>query len=803
MSFDRRQFLFALGGGVVAGAGLSEIAAGLAAPTGLLGPVPVPHPAWAPGVEQRVASACLVCPSRCGIRGRIVDGRLVRIDGNPLHPLSQGGLCPRGAAGVQMQYSPGRLTAPLLRAGPRGAGRWRPLSWDGAVSLLVERLGRLRAAGGPQAAAVLAGYCAGSMEDLWRQFLRAYGSANYAADAYADGGDAVMAAMHGVARRPAYDLDRATLVLSFGAPLFEAWWSPVQAAVAYGRTERIREGAPRPRFVQVDTRFSRTAARSSEWIGVRPRTHAILALGIAYVLIREALVDADFLAAHVSGYEDWSDAAGGHEGYRTAVLRRYRTEEVSAATGVSVERIVGLARAFAAGPRSLAICGPDVTLAPDGLLAGLAVHSLNVLVGSVSRPGGVLVGEDPPLAPIAAVTLDDVARRGLAHGPLAAGAPFGEGGGETGAERGAALAEAIAARSPGSVQALLLYYANPLASATRPERWAAALARVPLVVSFSPFHDETTRQADLIIPDLLPYERWQDAPAPASYPYPAWAVVRPLVAPPTGALGTADVLLAVANRLGGTVAASLPHPDMHALLKARARGLFAARRGMPFGDAFATEYQRQMEERGWWLGGGAPAGGGGGFDAFWTRVVESGGWADPFYDYTDGGRMRRTPSGRIELMPADVRRRLQPDAGPYDFIARAEPPAPAGYPLRLQPYRVSTLASGTIGLEPWLAERPALFPDVYWVPWVEVNPATARSLGLEDGAPAWVTSAHGRYRARVKHFPGAARDVVNAPYGLRHPDGELANPLQLLDGAADPLTGLSSWATTFVHLERA
>jgi anaerobic selenocysteine-containing dehydrogenase len=67
----------------------------------------------------------------------------------------------------------------------------------------------------------------------------------------------------------------------------------------------------------------------------------------------------------------------------------------------------------------------------------------------------------------------------------------------------------------------------------------------------------------------------------------------------------------------------------------------------------------------------------------------------------------------------------------------------------------------------------------------------------------WVVSPGGRYRARLKEFPGTDRQNVCAPYGLRHPNGELANPLALLDGTTDPLTGLPSWLSTFVRLERA
>ncbi|MBI1722333.1 MAG: molybdopterin-dependent oxidoreductase [Gemmatimonadetes bacterium] len=779
----RRRFILTLGGGL---AGLA-----LAESCDVRWPADeAAGPGWAPGLEERLNSTCLVCPSRCGIRGRAVDGRLVGIGGNQLHPLSRGGICPRGAAAVQTLYHPERLRTPLLRVGARGAGRWRSLTPNGALTFLADRLQQLRAAGRPEALAVLAGYCAGSMDAVWRQFLRAFGSPNYVADAYPDGTDAIMAAMHGIPQRPSYDLERAGLVLSFGAPLFEAWWSPLQAYVAFGRPGEERER--HPRFIQVDTRFSRTAARAHEWVAVRPRTHAILALGIAYVLIKEERIDADFLARHVAGFDDWLDDRGTLQpGYRSLVLRHYRTEEVSAATGVPIERIVGLAKMVADRGPAVAVCGADVTQAPDGLPAGMAVHSLNVLTGNINRPGGVLFRDEPPLAALPPAALDAMTRRGLARSPVALPAPLG-------APNARRLAEEIAATQASPVEVLLLYYANPLASSSDGATWTAALSRVPLVVSFSPFLDETTSQADLVIPDLLPAERWQDGPAPASYPYPVWGIARPLVTSPGGGRSTGDLILALAARLGGTVGASLPYVDFEALLKARARGLYDARRGMPFGDEFETEHQQQMQERGWWLAS-APD-----FEAFWTALVERGGWVDPFYDHTDPTRLARTAGDRIELIPQQLRRQADGAEArdPYRFRTDDDRTADA-FPLRLNPYRMSTLASGTVGLAPWLAERPTTFPEVHWIPWVEVHPMTARELGLGDGAMVWVVSIRGRYLAQMKHFAGAARDVVNAPYGLRHPDGTLANPLQLLDGATDPLTDLASWCTTFVRLERA
>lgn len=747
---------------------------------------------WSPGIEEWHHSACLVCPSRCGIRGRTVDGRLVSITGNPLHPLSQGGICPRGIAGVQLLYHPDRLRTPLVRDGARGAGGWREIPLDEALAQLAARLGTLRSERRPAHLAVVAGYCAGSMEDLWRAFLAAFGSPNLVRDAYDDGMASVMRLMHGTPRPPAYDLEHAEFVLSFGAPLFESWWSPLQAFTAFAG--RGRESGGSSRYVQVDTRFSRTAAHAHEWVGVHPGTHGVLALGLAYVLLRDELFDDAFVAQHVTGFEDFTDAGGGRqEGFRSLVMRRFRTEDVSAVTGVPVARITALARSFADSRAPVAILGSDVMHAPNGLLAGLAVHSLNVLAGRINQPGGVRFGSEAPLIPLPQPVMDDAGRAGLRTPPvLAGGPPLADG------DQALRFAEAVVADAAGApVDTLLLYYANPLASTARPDTWRRALDALPFVVSFSPFMDETTRHADLVIPDLLAYERWQDAPAPSSYPHPVWALARPLVTPPTTTLATGDVLLSLAARLGGPVAETLPYADMEALLRHRAEGLFGAGRGALLGNRFEREHHRAMEARGWWL----PEHGE--FSAFWTDLVERGGWTDLFIA---DASVARTRSGRIELLPPDLQQSLD-DAGgggaAYVTVGPADDAADGEYPLRLLPYRVSTLASGTIGLQRWLAERPGLFPEVLWEPWIEVAPATAEALGLADATPVWVISRHGRYRALLKHFPGTAPENVCAPYGLRHPDGESANPLALLNGARDELTGLPAWATTFVRLERA
>ncbi|MEJ2372009.1 MAG: molybdopterin dinucleotide binding domain-containing protein, partial [Gemmatimonadales bacterium] len=350
-----------------------------------------------------------------------------------------------------------------------------------------------------------------------------------------------------------------------------------------------------------------------------------------------------------------------------------------------------------------------------------------------------------------------------------------------------------------SVRAMITVAGNPVLSVPNGKRVGSAMDGLEFVVALDIYINETTRHADVILPDLLPYERWQDAPTPPSYPYPVWSLTQPLVEPYEGAIHTAEALLALARNLGGSVAQSLPYEAFEPLLKARAQGLYAAQRGTLFGSEFEREHHRQMEQRGWWLPAHTN------FEAFWRGLVERGGWTDLYYDDTDPAHLSAMPDGRIHLLPASLVDALQ--AGNRELYVHVAPPSTAAeaeeYPLELIPYRLSTLASGSLSLERWLAERPSVFPDVYWHPWVEVNPVTTKEMGLHDGDRAFVVSPNGRYEVRIKVSSGTAPRTVTAPYGLRHPGGEVASPLRLLDSLVDPLTGLQSWNSTRVRLSRA
>jgi anaerobic selenocysteine-containing dehydrogenase len=754
--------------------------------------------------DQWLPTICGQCPAGCGVVVRVVDGRAVKIDGLPAHPSNRGKTCPKGQNGLQVLYDPDRIQGPMKRMGERGAGDWQAISWEEAIAEVVSHLSDLRAAEEPHTVVFLTGRVQGQMEGLLRRFCQAYGTPNYVNHESISMATTKLAHSYAVGHHSlfGYDWENTNYLLSFGVAFLEAYQPTVRNLRLTGF---MRRGRPhqRTRIVQVDTRFSMTAAKADQWVPIIPGTDGALALGMAYVIISEDLYDHDFVANHTFGFEDWTDDAGmTHLGWKNLVLRDYAPGQVEAITGVPGDTIARLAREFATTPPAVAIANRSASMQSNGLFNQMAVEALNALVGSFEHAGGPMIQRPAPYLPWPEVRLDAVAEAGLAQPRVDyAGSeryPLAEAVYQQ-------LPESIADDDPYAVRALFLYYTNPLFSSPEVEPVREALKKVPFIVSFSPFMDDSAQYADLILPDHVYLERLQDVEMVPSTGYPVVGLRQPVVAPLFNTRHTGDVILEVVGKLGGAVAQSFPWNSFEEMLQYRVNGLWRSQQG----DIIATEYQY-----------------------FWEEFRLESFWSDPPYRFGEWSRVLNTLSGRYEFYAQGFKADLAEAAGGEDridallaqtnvqargdetFLPHFEPPRfvgdPAEYPFFLNTYKLMTHAEGRGANQPHLQEILGSHLNQRWDSWVEINPKVARHLGIADGDDVWVESPSGeRLRVRAVLFEGARPDVVNIPFELGHEgfgrwaEGRGVNPNRLVVNDTNPLTGSLNPFATRVNIYKA
>lgn len=505
--------------------------------------VPVPED----GETTYATTTCKLCPGACGIRVRLIDGkRAIKIEGDPEHPVNKGAICPLGLSGLQVLYGPERIRTPLKRAGERGGGEWRAVTWSQAMAELSAKLSEQRSNGRPQSVALVNGERNGAMRRFWERWLRSYGSPNHVSmPSLADSEMAIAAAMHGVARPLGYDLEGARYVVSFGADLIDGWGG-CRSMRAYGQW-RSPEGTG-AKWVHVSTNPSMSSSKASEWVAVKPGTEAALALGMANVILSEGL-------ARGSG--------AGIDAFRQ-VAAQYDTGTVSGITGVNPGDIERLAREFATTSGAVAVWGRGKGEMPEKLSDAAAVQCLNGLVGAV----GARVAPQPavPIAAWGDAPVDGTAAAGLAAGRLDGAAGVVD-----------SLAHdflaAAASGNPYQVNVLMVYEANPAYALANTGLFRAAAKNIPFIVSFATCMDETAAMADLVLPNPSYLERWDSSLTPPGCPFPVASLNRPVLGPLYDTRHTADVMIEVAKSVGGSVSEAMSWGNAEEMVKSEVEAL--------------------------------------------------------------------------------------------------------------------------------------------------------------------------------------------------------------------------------------
>ena len=486
-------------------------------------PFVVPPEDVVPGVASWYASVCGECPAGCGTLVRTREGRAVKVEGNPEHPINRGSLCIRGQASLQGLYNPDRITGPQLRRTTNAATRQsvlEPVDWEQAQQRLVDQLQTVRASGPSGRITIVTPLTTGTLDHLISTWAGGVGARRVTYEPFAY--EAIRAANRttfGHEAVPHHDFSSPDVVVSFGADFQETWLSTVGHTRDLSEGRRV-EGGRKSRFVQIEPRMSLTGASADEWIEIRPRTEALVAAAMARAIIDESRVQGPALDA---------DAAVRLE----ELLADYTPERVAEASGVSADQIRELARSFsnpAAGAgRSLAVGSGIAACGDQATQAQIAINLLNYVAGNIGST--VIFGPDMNW-------------------------------GQAGTYR--AMVELTSAMRAGDIELLILHDVNPVHTMPGGAAFGAALDEVPFVVSTSSFSDETSTRADLVLPTHTPLESWGDSVPRKG----VRGLMQPVMRPVFDTKHVGDILLESARALGPDVSANLPQRgDFLALLQ--------------------------------------------------------------------------------------------------------------------------------------------------------------------------------------------------------------------------------------------
>jgi menaquinone reductase, molybdopterin-binding-like subunit len=766
--------------------------------------VPVPST----GEFTYANSVCTLCPGGCGIKVRKVDEKAVKIEGRTDYPVSTGGLCPMGAAGLQWLYNKNvRFTSPMKRTGARGTDSFQSISWEEALDILAQRITALKNKGNINALAAIDGNPRRStMSALIERLLAALGSPNYLRMQSSDDTASTAAyLLTGINGDIGYDLENADYILSFGSGLLEGWGAPGRVLNAWGLW---RSGSRKNRVevVQVEARASNTASKADKWVPAKPGTEAALALGVCNVIISENLYNADFIDRYSYGFSDFKSPEGeNHIGFKTLILKDYSPEKVATITGIDAEEIRSLARSFAKAKAPVAVCGRGKGVLYGSLYETMSVLCLNALAGSINRTGGVFIHEPLPLAKLPDMQMDTATRTRIDKAGSGGSHPFSH-------TLLNDFSDYIMKTSNSPIDTMLVFSANPAFTLPDNGTFTKAMEKIPFIASFSPFRDETSMYADLILPDHTCLEKIDDVVWPTGLQYPLYGLSTPVVKALHETKNSGDAIITLARKIGNGVANALPWSDYEAVLKHRAKGLFDAGSGR-------TSYDGSTQP---WSGRQAATSDYKDFDDMWKKLKKNGLWYEARSTAAPTDDLFRTPSRKFEFFSSAIDSAIKGsglktlgikatgDEARMPHFEEIEVEADIkSFPIRMRPYEHINLSSGALPNAPYM--NKTIFNDelIKDQSFVEINPDTAKEYNIKQGDGIIIESPTGRIKALANLTEGAMPGMVFMPLGFGHSacddfvKGKGANPNDIIYGGKDPLSGQPVWWNTPVRLMKA
>lgn len=436
-----------------------------------------------PGVPNWYSSTCVECPAACGVLVKTREGRPIKLEGNPEHPVNEGGLCARGQASLLNLYDPERLKKPLIKG--------EPVTWDDldlSVSKILKGTKKIR---------LLTGTGQGpATTRLIQNFLKKFPDGRQVHYEAVDYSDLVRAQKdsYGSDAVPHYRLDKADLLVNFGADFLGTWISPVEFAKQFAKRRRMDGKNKLSRFVVFEAMVTLTGTNADERYPIRPGDEALIALSLAHEWIIQ---------------REWT--GGGLNESARLFLKSFSIDKVASLTGLSAEHLRSLASdLWAHRGRSLILGSSDYQLQ-------MVVNFLN----SVLENDGVTIDRTTKVFQ-AAATADEI--KGL-----------------------------LKEIKSGSVDVLIISGTDPVATLPEAQGFKEALKKVPHLIMLSDHETATSREAEFVLPLSNSLETWGDAEPRDGL----LSIIQPTIEPLHGTRSLPEVLLTWQARLDSARQAGL------------------------------------------------------------------------------------------------------------------------------------------------------------------------------------------------------------------------------------------------------
>jgi thiosulfate reductase/polysulfide reductase chain A len=491
---------------------------------------------------EQVATNCEMCFWRCGAIAEVVDGKVVRVEGNPDHPLTKGRMCARGNAGTELLYDPDRLKYPQVRAGQRGEGKFNRVTWDQALDYFAKRLNDIKTQYGPESVAF---FPHGVASAFFSTLMKAFGTPNAAEPAFAQcrGPREVGYALtfgSGLGSPEPVDLEEAKVIVLIGSHIGENVFTSQVTAFAEG----LSRGA---KLIVVDPRFSTSASKADWWLPIRPGTDIALLLAWMNVLIGENLYDKEYIAKYANGFPELQ-----------SYVRDFTPEWAEPITEISAKVIRDTARAMAEAKPAVALHpGRHTSWYGDDTQRARAMAIVTALLGSWGRKGGIFLPTPFKTGSFSLPPFPE-SKRGRADG---AGTRFPFASEEQGVTNG--LIDATLSGKPYPIKAWIVYGQNVLESIPQRQKTLKAIEQLEFMAVIDVMPMQQVNYADLVLPEATYLERY-DVPAIVhSAKVPFIAVRQPAIEPLYESKPGWWITQQMAKRLGLTAYFPWETPEQH------------------------------------------------------------------------------------------------------------------------------------------------------------------------------------------------------------------------------------------------